>query len=170
MGSTSVAAPRAIAARGIPNTAHDSSLSAMVHALTVKACAVIRDFDENGAGIVRRAQCDRPCGVLARGEARFRAFDPVIDGVPNHVRKRVFDQLDDRGVDFDVRTLDQQPNILACCLGHIAHGPLMLVEGHAGRHHSHAGHLLLQIEKDGRYPRGTPGLARVPSRSPAPLR
>jgi hypothetical protein len=65
MGTTSVAAPRAIAARGIPNTAHDSSLSAIVHAPGIPQLPILPHPGEQDAGGIRADRL-RPRSETAR--------------------------------------------------------------------------------------------------------
>jgi len=66
-------------------------------------------------------------GRLARGDARLRVFDAMVDGIADDVRERILDGFKDRLVEFGVAAIEHDAHLAAARNGEIAHQPGQLV-------------------------------------------
>src|SRR3546814_18199485 len=60
----------------------------------VQAPAVVADFDDDVATLMRGLQRHRAADVLAGGAALIRRFKTMIEAVANQMRERIADLLD----------------------------------------------------------------------------
>src|SRR3546814_17062801 len=60
----------------------------------VQAPAVVADFDDDVATLMRGLQRHRAADVLAGGAALIRRFKTMIEAVANQMRERIADRLD----------------------------------------------------------------------------
>ncbi len=80
---------------------------------TVDPRAIIGHLQHDAPGAVQGAKAHQPLRRLARSEALLRRFQPVVDGVADHMRQRVGDALDDGFVDFCPLAFRDETHLLA---------------------------------------------------------
>ena len=72
-------------------------------------------------------------------------FDAVINGVADHVEQRVFEMLEDAGIDLDVSAHDVQARKFAVALRDVADGAGELLEQRSHRNQANTHDLFLQV-------------------------
>src|SRR5438067_1309281 len=111
----------------------------------VEPRAVVGDADGDRPGLVLGRQGDVADGRLSLGYALARRLDAVIDGVADHVRNGIAQELDGGGVDLDVVADRAEARVLAVDRGGVAHRARVLPEHRPDRHHPRAHDQLLQL-------------------------
>ena len=114
-------------------------------ALGVETAAVVRDADDDVAALVIGRKTDGALFRLAGLDALCRRFQAVIGGIPNHVRQRILDQVENLTVEFGIGAVHLEFDLLAEFTRQIAHDTRQLLPGIADRLHARLHDAFLQL-------------------------
>ena len=73
--------------------------------LGVESASIIRDADDDVAALVICREADQSVLRLADGTPLFRRFKAVVRWIAHHVRKRIFDQIQNLAVQLGIGAL-----------------------------------------------------------------
>jgi len=90
---------------------------------------------------------DQGRAMIARGTARVRRFEPMVDGVADHVRQRVGQALDNRAIDLRAISLGFEVHGFACRHLHLAHEARHALKHGFHRLRTDGHHVILQIAR-----------------------
>ena len=117
----------------------------VAHADDVDAAAVVGDFNDHLALFMEGDHAQAALFGLALRLADFGRFDPVIDGVANHVGERIADRLDECLVQFGVLPLHLEANFLPASEREVTNDAGKLAQHVADRLHPRLHHARLQF-------------------------
>src|SRR5437667_563916 len=103
----------------------------------VEAPAIVGNLDTDVARLRESAQQYLGRRILSRGPARLGGFDPVIDGIANHVHERVGQFLDDVAVEFGVIAASFEIHLLTVLARQVAHQTRHFLKQYSYRNHAH---------------------------------
>ncbi len=113
--------------------------------LKVQPGPVVRDFDIDLSAFVKRTQQQNAFRILAGSAARFRMLDAMVDGIAYEVRKRIFDCLDQRFVEFSLLSFHLDAHLLAAPQRHVANRSRKAAPDASDRLHARLHDALLQF-------------------------
>src|SRR5690606_18858321 len=115
--------------------------------LAVETLAVVGDLDHDVPALMRGAELERSGARLSGADPRVRLLDAVVDRVPDHVRQRIDELLDDALVELRLLALENEMDLLPEHRREIAHEPRKAAEREADRNHADAEHRFLQLPR-----------------------
>src|SRR5690606_15120482 len=90
--------------------------------------AVIFDIHPDAVALEAGRDPDRALRRLSRRLPIGGPLQPVVDGVPDGWQDGVAKTIQDRAIDSDIATVDDEPDVLPVVRGEVAHGALQPVE------------------------------------------
>ena len=114
-------------------------------AFAIQAAAVVADFDDDVAALVRSRQGDGAGLVLARLRAHVGHFQAMVDRVADQVHQRIGDAFDQALVQLRAFADGAQAHLLAQARGQVADQAREAAEHGIHRQHAHANDGFLQV-------------------------
>ena len=113
--------------------------------LTIQASSIIFDGDANIPPIMIRMKADRAFGGFPLRQTLFRRFQPMVGRIPDQMRQRIANRLDQGFIQFGFFTGHHQLDLLPAFAGQIANQPRKSMKGTADRHHPDRHHAFLKL-------------------------
>src|SRR6185437_4625459 len=111
----------------------------------VETAAVVAHFHGDVAAAMAGIEVHGAFGGLAGGDARFRRFDAVVDGIAHQVNQRIADLLEHGLVELGLLTRELQLDLLAEALRQVAHHAREAAENEGDGQHANPHDAFLQL-------------------------
>ena len=117
-------------------------------ALHLNSAAVIDDFNGDQTRRMEGTQKNAPLRILARGLTLFGRFHAVIHAVTQQMGHWIFNRLNDRAIQFRLRTFGLQSDLLSAQLSKITHRSGQFAPERINRLDARLHHAVLQLGGD----------------------